>query len=808
MVIPLALPRTYTWAVPQHLAHAVVPGSRVEVGLKENKKYAGIIRTLHQKAPAYDTKEILNVLDAEPVVFPAQLKLWQWISHYYACTEGEVMQAALPAHLKLSSETIISYNEDHSIELTNLSNDEYIIAEALEIRKELKLQEVQKLLDATQVYPVIKKLIEKRICYVWEALTEKYKEKKETYILLNPDYHSEAALEKLVNEWSRATKQLDLLLAFLHFQKTDGEVTQKKLLKKAAASPAMLKGLLDKKILIAEKRTVGRLLSLPKDVKVEFELSQQQEAALTQVKEILLKREVCLLHGVTGSGKTLIYIRLIEEQIKLGKQVLFLLPEIALTTQIIRRLQQHFGGHVAVYHSKFSPNERVELWNKVKLGDVKIVLGARSSLFLPFHNLGFIIVDEEHDSSFKQHEPAPRYHARDAAIYYASVIGAKVVLGSATPSVETYYNAMQGKYGLVQITDRYGGIELPDMELIDLRKVVMKDKTKPIITPQLQAAIEDNIKRGKQVILFQNRRGYSPYQICAVCGWIPHCEHCDVSLTLHKSSGKLHCHYCGTAYPNVKTCVACGSQNFTQKNFGTEKIEEVLDELLPDAKIARMDIDSVRGKHSHDALIHLFEQKRIDVLVGTQMVVKGLDFDHVGLVGILDADGILGFADFRVNERAFQLMEQVSGRAGRKGEKGKVLVQVTNTHHPLLAIIQRHDYKQFFDIEIQYRRQYFYPPFSRIIKLLCKHKDKNIAQQASQFLASKLLGAYDQYLNGPAEPPVNRVRNQFIYELMLKLPRQLTLLQQCKQQLKSFIIDLHHEKTFSRVQVIIDVDSI
>ncbi|MEO7309719.1 MAG: primosomal protein N' [Chitinophagaceae bacterium] len=808
VIIPLALPRTYTWAIPDHLAHAIVPGSRVEVGLKQNKKYAGIVRSVHNNAPAYPTKEILNVLDSEPVVYPAQLKLWQWISHYYACTEGDVMQAALPAHLKLSSETVISYNEDHGFEMTLLSNDEYIVAEALDIRKELKLQEVQKLLDDSHVYPVIKKLIEKRICYVWEALSEKYKEKKETYILLAPAYHGEAELEKLVNEWSRAPKQLNLLLAFLHFQKMDGEVTQKKLLEKADASAAQLKGLLEKKVLIAERRAVDRIFSLPKNIKVEFELSAAQEQALAQVREALIEKDTCLLHGVTGSGKTLIYIRLIEEQIKLGKQVLFLLPEIALTTQIIRRLQLHFGGWVAVYHSKFSPNERVELWNKVKAGDVKIVLGARSSLFLPFHDLSLIIADEEHDGSYKQHEPAPRYHARDAAIYYASVIGAKVVLGSATPSVETYYNAVQGKYGFVELKERYGGIELPDIELIDLRKFALKDKSKPIITLPLKEAIDATIARGKQVILFQNRRGYSPYQICAVCGWIPKCEHCDVSLTLHKSSGKLHCHYCGTTYPNVKTCAACGSQDFSQKNFGTEKIEEVLDELLPDAKIARMDIDSVRGKHSHDALINLFEQQRIDILVGTQMVVKGLDFDHVGLVGILDADGILGFADFRVNERAFQLMEQVSGRAGRKGEKGKVLVQVTNTKHPLLAVIQAHDYRQFFDVEIQYRRQYFYPPFSRIIKIQCKHKDKNTAQQAAQFLANKLLGAYDQYLNGPAEPPISRVRNQYIYELMLKLPRQLTLLQQCKQQLQAFVIDLHHEKTFSRVQVIIDVDSI
>jgi len=547
---------------------------------------------------------------------------------------------------------------------------------------------------------------------------------------------------------------------------------------------------------------------LPKDIQVNFELSQVQETALEAVKKNLEEKEVCLLHGVTGSGKTLLYVRLIEEQIKAGNQVLFMLPEIALTTQIIRRLQIHFGGNVVVYHSKFNPNERVELWNKVRSGQVKVVLGARSSLFLPFQNLKFIIIDEEHDSSFKQQEPAPRYHARDAAIYYASVIGAKVVLGSATPSVETYFNVTLGKYGLVEMRERFGGIELPDMELIDLRKIVQKDKSKVMISEQLKIAVENTIHNKKQVILFQNRRGYSPYQICAVCGWIPQCQYCNVSLTLHKSTHKLHCHYCGTTYPNVKTCAACGSQDFTQKNFGTEKIEETLGELLPDIRIARMDIDSVRGKHSHDALINQFEKQHIDVLVGTQMVVKGLDFDHVGLVGILDADGILNFSDFRVNERAFQLMEQVSGRAGRKGEKGKVLVQVSNTQHPLLAIIKRHDYRQFFAAEIAYRKEYFYPPYSRIIKIQCKHKVYETAHNAAHYLATKLQGAYGQYLNGPAEPPVNRIRNQFIFELMLKLPRTTTLLQQCKQQLHGFMVDLKHEKNMSNVQVIVDVDPV
>lgn len=808
VIIPFALPQTYTWAVPFHLQHSITSGSRVEVALKKNKKYTGIVRSIHQNKPAYETQEILNVLDEDPIVFPTQLKLWEWIAHYYACTEGDVMQAALPAHLKLSSETIITYNEDHGYEISSLTNDEYIIAEALDIKKELKLQEVQKLLDVAHIYPVIKKLIEKKICYVWEALSEKYKEKKDIYILLHPSYRNETALEQLINEWSRAPKQLDLLLAFLHYQKTESEVTQKKLLAKANASPTLLKGLIEKNILLIEKRTIGRLPSLPKDIHVQIELSIQQSLAFQQVKDTLEKKDICLLHGATGSGKTLLYIKLIEEQIRLGKQVLFLLPEIALTTQIIGKLQANFGGHVAIYHSKFNPNERVELWNKVRAGEVSIILSARSGIFLPFNNLNLIIIDEEHDVSFKQQEPHPRYHARDTAIYYAAILGAKVVLGSATPSVESYYNAKQGKYGLVQMPERYGGIELPDIELIDLKKIVTKDKNEIIISTQLKNAIKNTLKQQKQIILFQNRRGYSPYQICVACGWIPHCEHCDVTLTFHKSSNKLHCHYCGTIYPYIKTCIRCGTQNFLQKNFGTEKIEEILEDQLPEAKIARMDVDSVRGKYSHDTLIKLFEQQRIDILIGTQMVVKGLDFDHVGLVGILDADGILNFADFRVNERAFQLMEQVSGRAGRKGEKGKVLIQVRNTEHPLLTIVQQHDYQKFFNSEIAYRKQYFYPPFSSVIKIQCRHKDKLVAQKSINYIYDKLYIIYSEYINSPVEPPVGRIRNQFIYELLLKLPKKITILQQCKQQLKNFIIDLHHEKHLSQVQVIIDVDTI
>lgn len=809
VIIPLSLPQTYTWVVPPAMHHALQPGSRVEVSFGKQKKYAGIVRSLHQAKPyGIEPKEILNVLDAEPVIFPVQIKLWQWMAGYYVCTEGDVMQAALPAHLKLSSETIISYNENHEFDIELLSPVERKIAEALDEDKELNLQQVQKLLDISNVYPVIKRLIEKKICYVWESIKEKYSEKTETYLQLNPLYHSEENLEKLINAWQRAPRQLDLLLAFLHFKKTEGEVLQHWLLQKTGSSIAQLKGLFDKNVLEAHKRVVGRLQTLPRLVNSDFKLSEHQQAAVTTLQAALQQKDVCLLHGVTGSGKTQVYMALIEEYLLRGKQTLFLLPEIALTAQIIRKLQAHFGGYVSVYHSGFNPNERVELWNKVKSGDIKIILGARSALLLPFHNLSLIVVDEEHDTSFKQYEPAPRYHARDTAIYYASLVGAKVVLGSATPSVESYYNATQNKYGLAELTERFGNSQMPEIELIDLKKVPKTDKNKIILSPQMKEAIAENVNRNKQVILFQNRRGYSPYISCNVCGWIPHCDNCDVSLTFHKSTNKLQCHYCGSLYPLVKTCIACGSQEFAQRNFGTERIEESIGEELVNIKTARMDVDSVRGKHGHEALISMFEQRRVDVLVGTQMVVKGLDFDHVGLVGILDADAILNYADFRVNERAFQLMEQVSGRAGRKLDRGKVLIQVSNTAHPLLPVIQAHNYRLFFDVEIEYRKQYAYPPFSRLIKIQCKHRYKNIAEQAARLLAEKLQPRYGEHIIGPAEPFISRIRNMFIHELMIKLPTQPALLQRCKQQLRQHIIDLRHEKNYSSVHVIVDVDPV
>ncbi|MGB8191798.1 MAG: primosomal protein N', partial [Chitinophagaceae bacterium] len=642
IIIPLALPKNYTWSIPPHLVETVQPGCRVEVELGRNKRYAGLVKRLHPEKPEeFDPKDILNVLDTVPVIHSNQLKLWEWLAQYYMCSEGEVMAAALPAHFKLSSETIIVYNDEYGDDFSDLDHDEYLVAEALLIKKELKLPEVQQILDSAHVYPVIKHLIEKKTCFVWESLKETYTPKKETFVRIDPRYDNEEHLADLLNNWSRAPKQLELLLSYLHLMKTAGEVTKPELLKKSGASDAQLKGLVEKGILILEKRSIDRLSYLPRNISIEFTLTPAQQLALEQVETALQTHAVCLLHGVTSSGKTLLYIKLMEQLIKQGKQVLYLLPEIALTSQIIRRLQQHFGGYIGIYHSKFSQNERVEIWNKIRSGEMKIVLGARSSLFLPFSELGMIIVDEEHDASFKQQDPAPRYHARDAAVYYASLSNAKVLLGSATPSVETYHNATTGKYGLVELNERYLGLQMPAIEIIDTKKMRPKESTKVIVTPQLSEAILQTLEKNKQVILFQNRRGYSPYQVCQVCGWIPQCKYCDVSLTFHKLTNKLHCHYCGTVYPPVQVCAACGNHHFIQRNFGTERIEEELEEAFPSAKIARMDVDSVKGKDAHDNLIQLFEQQRIQMLVGTQMVVKGLDFENVELVGILDADSLL-----------------------------------------------------------------------------------------------------------------------------------------------------------------------
>lgn len=805
IIIPLALPLNYTWAIPKAFQERVQPGIRVEVMLGKSKKYAGIIKKIHHNKPeAFEPRDIINILDHEPIIHQEQLAFWEWMANYYMCTEGEIMQAAIPANLKLSSESILVWNEERNLNFSDLTDNEYIVAEALELKKELRLSEVQELLDVTHVYPIIKKLIEKEVCYVWEELKEKYKEKKQTYISLHPHYKDEEKLAELLNSWTKAPKQMELLLAFLHLQRTEGEVIQNELLKKSNATAAQLKGLVDKGILLSEKRSTDRINYGDRSVVINFTLSAAQEKALSEIRSAFVERSVCLLHGVTASGKTQIYTKLIEEQIKEDKQVLYMLPEIALTAQIIRRLQEYFGGHIAIYHSKFNANERVEIWNKVKSGEIKVILGARSSLFLPFKNLSLIIADEEHDGSYKQQDPAPRYHARDAAVYYANLFRAKVLLGSATPSVESYSNCEQDKYGLVQLTERFGDAQLPAIELIDVKKFQQKGKI--AFTEPMLEAIQQSLQQKKQVILFQNRRGYAPYLICNTCGWIPQCKNCDVTLTYHKFKNKLTCHYCGTHYPVIHTCAACGSHDFTQKNFGTEQIEELLNEYFPEARIARMDYDSVKGKHDHDSLIKQFEQQKLDILVGTQMVVKGLDFDHVNLVGIIDADGILGFTDFRVNEKAYQLMEQVSGRAGRKDELGKVLIQVSNTRHPVLSFVQQHQYEALYKYEIDNRKQFGYPPFTRLIQLTFKHKEKHIAEEAAHVLMKGMSANFLKEMAGPAQPVVDRIRNQYLWEVLMKLPKDVQRIQQCKREILQQIVIIQSNKRYKAVRIIINVD--
>ncbi|WP_343690266.1 primosomal protein N' [Chitinophaga sp.] len=810
VILPLALPKNYTYAVPDHMVDSLKVGSRVAVPLGRQKKYAGVVKAIHELAPPdYKTKPLLDLLDKDPIVYPTQLSFWEWLASYYMCTEGEVLNAALPAHLKLSSETVLLFNDAYGEDFTDLSDDEYMIAEALHIRKELRIEEVQLILDKSEVYSVIKKLIEKQVLLVYEELKEVYKEKKENYVQLHAQYEAEEALSNLFNTLGKAPKQMELLLAYLHLVKTQGSVLQSELLKKSGASAAQLKGLVDKEIVWIEKRVVDRVPGGGKvDVQIDFTLSPAQDKALQEIRTSFEQKSVTLLHGVTSSGKTQLYIKLIEEYIASGKQVLYLLPEIALTAQIVRRLQKHFGNKIGIYHSRFNNNERVEIWHKVKSGELRILLGARSSLLLPFRELGLIILDEEHDPSYKQQDPAPRYHARDAAIYYAGLFKAKVLLGSATPSLESYFNATQGKYGLVELSERFGGLEMPEIEIVDVKKVQSEKRMQENFSPQLTEAIQATLAQGNQVILFQNRRGYAPFMMCTTCGWIPTCKNCDVSLTYHRYQDQLTCHYCGTRYPYVHTCAACGSQSIVSKSFGTEKIETDLLELFPKARIARMDMDAVRNKDSHNKMIQLLENREIDILVGTQMVVKGLDFENVSLVGILSADNLLGFPDFRVNERAFQLMEQVSGRAGRKHGKGKVLIQAYRTQHPILHYVTIHDYKAMYAAEIAERQNFGYPPFFRLLKLTLKHKDQKVVEQAAQVLANWLRPHIGPHLVGPAAPLVGRVRNYYLQEMMIKLPRDVKMIAQTKQLLRETFIQLLAEKQFRSVIIVPDVDYI
>ncbi len=809
VILPQALPRNYTYGVPEFLEEKLLPGCRVAVQLR-NKKYAALIKEIHDRKPGkYKVKPILELLDEDPILHPVQLKFWEWIAHYYMCTEGEVMNAALPSYLKLTSETRILLNPEADIDTENLSDDEYLVAEALEIHKELSIEEVQQILGKITVYPVINQMIHKRICLLDEELKDVYKPKKELVVSLHPDYKEENHLEKAFELLKNAPKQEQALLAFLSLTRGEGELKRKTVQEKAGVSVAVMNALVDKGILVKERKAVDRLSMKTREVNSSFELNEEQRKGYEQILSSFKKNKNVLLHGVTSSGKTMIYIRLMDDFLKQGKQVLYLLPEIALTAQIVRRLQAHFGTQIGIYHSKFNNNERVEIWNKVKEGEYKIILGARSALMLPFQSLGCIILDEEHDASYKQRDPAPRYHARDAALYYAQLFGAKVLMGSATPSLETYYNALQGKYGLVRLEKRYGGVKMPDMEVVDMKQVAFHRDSIRYLSPQLDKAISQSLADHKQVILFQNRRGYAPSVVCHTCGWMPRCKNCDVSLTYHKFHHRLHCHYCGQQYPVPEVCGACGSTNLQHRSFGTERVEEDLAAHFAGARVERMDYDTVRNKNAHQRLITRFENREIDLLIGTQMVVKGLDFDHVNLVGILNVDSLLSYPDFRLNERAFQLLAQVSGRSGRRGEGGKVLLQTMNTEHPVLEYVLRHDYEGFYRMELKEREAFQYPPFSRVIRISLRHKEAEVISEAAEVLSRSLRSYFKTSLLGPSAPIVGRVKNYFIMEMMLKIPKNNAIpLSEIKRYLKEQFNWLQAQKKFRRVFIVPDVDCV
>jgi len=822
VILPVAVPNFYTYAIPAHLAKDIKAGQRVVVQFGKKKLYTALVYKIHGNKPElYKAKYIESILDVEPVVNQKQFELWTWIADYYMCTPGEVMNAALPSGLKLSSETRLILNRESAVDARELNDDEYLVHEALQKNGVITLSEAEEIVQSKSAQTVIKTLLEKGVLVIQEELREKYKPKTIEFVRLSNEADNEDALRKIFGELEKkAFKQLETLMEFIRmsdrYSSNRKEVRKSDLLKKTAASAAVIHELEKKNIFEVYKTETGRLAShaASADSKV---LSEEQENTLIKIKQQWLEKEVVLFHGVTSSGKTEIYVRLIEEVIKQGKQVLYLLPEIALTTQVVMRIKKYFGDTLGVYHSKFNENERVEVWNEVRKfksprslkegARFQIILGARSALFLPFSDLGLVIVDEEHDSSYKQFDPAPRYHARDAAIWLAGLHDAKVVLGSATPSVESFYNARNGKYGFAWLSTRFGGVQMPEIILADVKDATKRKKMKSHFSPILLDRMEEALKDKEQVILFQNRRGFAPYLECRTCGWIPACKNCDVSLVYHKSGSQLRCHYCGylTAIPSA--CNACSSPEMQMKNFGTEKIEEELQLFFPEARIARMDYDSTRSRFAHERLIHDFEQRTIDILVGTQMVTKGLDFENVSLVGILSADQMIHFPDFRSHERSFQMLAQVSGRAGRKSKRGKVVLQTYSPQHTVIQQVISNDFDAMYNEEIEHRKNFQYPPFHRLIELTIMDKDVDVVNASAQELAEKLKAALGKRILGPEFPIIPRIKNLYHKKILVKIPKEESA-NTIKKIIRSLIAELQAYPAYKYLRVQTDVDPI
>ncbi len=817
VILPLSVPNLYTYRLPEELNDFIQVGQRAVVPFGRGRKlYSALVKNIHHTPPSeYQAKYVESLLDEYPIVNDKQLEHWDWIKNYYLANPGDVFNAALPGALKLASETKVLLNSSFDGDInTDLTDNEYLIFEALEVRNILTLQEIAEILNIKNVHRIVKSLIEKRVIVVEEDIKRKYKPKIVQFVRLTDYADNEKTLKLIFDDLSRANKQLETLMSFIHLSKRyDNPIEVKKvdLQKSTNVTSALINQMVKKNIFEVYDVQEDRIGDYLKELEGEKTLNEHQEKAYTEIKDLFKDKDVVLLHGVTGSGKTEIYIKLIKEAIAKGEQVLYLLPEIALTTQLIARLQKVFGDTIGVYHSKFNENERVEIWNSVlnfnhtKSSKFQVIMGARSSMFLPFSKLGVVIIDEEHENSFKQYEPSPRYNARDASIVLAHIHKAKVLMGSATPAVESYWNAQQGKYGLVELNKRHGGVMLPEVLCADIKEASRKKQMKSHFSPLLMELMEEAFKNEEQVILFQNRRGYAPYLICEECGHVPMCNSCDVSLTYHKFANILKCHYCGYSKQMPTSCSACGSTRVKLKGFGTEQIEEELALYFPDQTVARMDADTTKTKNAYQKLINDFEDRNIDILVGTQMVTKGLDFDNVSLVGIMNADNMLNFPDFRAFERSYQLMSQVSGRAGRKAKRGKVLIQTYDPYHSIIRQVIDHNYIEMYNDEISQRRKFHYPPFQRLIHFTLKHRDRDVLNAGAEEFANALKADFGARVLGPDFPAIARIRNLYNKNIMVKVEREASV-----KKTRELILEIKNKfETFSdykSIRIAIDVD--
>jgi primosomal protein N' (replication factor Y) (superfamily II helicase) len=810
VVFPLALPKLYTYSVPDALAEDMQIGKRVEVSLK-NKLYSALVFELIAEdiKLEYKPKPIISILDATPMVTVGQLQFWVWMAEYYCCTIGEVMNVAMPSGLKLESETRVVFNGDLSLlDAMELSDEEYLVAEAVSIQNELTILQIQDILDKKTIFPVLRSLLDKRVISVKEELIEKFKPKMVNFMTLCEPYLSEPQqLTEAFDLVSKSEKQTKLLLAFVQMSRNKQfSFPVSEVCDLAGVDTSFAAALAKKGLFSIQKQTISRI---NKDEDVQYfdlqPLSAQQIEALENIQKYFDQHMPVLLHGITGSGKTRVYSELIKNNLDSGKQILYLLPEIALTTHMVQRLKTVFGNEVLVYHSRMNNQERVEIWNAVLLGS-KLIVGARSSLFLPFVDLGLIIVDEEHDPSYKQNDPSPRYNARDAAIFLSKHYKAPILLGSATPSLESYANTVSGKYGIVEMAERHGAAVLPHIEIVDL-KPEHKDKSfKGTFSKALIQGIEEALAQKEQVILFQNRRGYAPTMTCMACGWNADCVNCDVHMTIHKSFHELRCHYCGSRSKLPERCPACGNHELIESGFGTERIEEELKTIFPTALVTRMDFDTAKTKIAFEGIIHDFENGQIDILIGTQMVTKGLDFDNISLVGVLNADNILRYPDLRANERAFQLLTQVSGRAGRRDKKGKVIIQTYNPSHPVIIETMHHMYDRFFERESGERKMFRYPPYFRMIQIELLHKNSATVNHTAAVYAQNVEKLIGNRLIGPAIPSIARVRGQYINTITIKMEKDPKIVRKVKDILLAERDKLKTIPACKSVRINIDVD--